>query len=268
MASVKKAFTILKNTDKIGKDFSKSKTYISYFADTVVIHFRGEIMKKYYKKYKHIIPAIVYMAIYLVWFAYLEKTVVRPSVLIHTKLDDAIPFCEYFIIPYLLWFIYVGGVIVYFFFKDKRDYYRTCTFLFTGMTIFLIISTLWPNGHHLRPYIMPRDNIFTDLVTCLYKTDTPTNLWPSIHVFNSLGAHIAIIKNARLCQNKIVPISSLLLCISIILSTVFLKQHSVFDVLTAFIMAVILYLVVYSYDIVAVYLAHKYLKRRRIRQIS
>lgn len=225
-------------------------------------------MKKYYKKYKHIIPAIVYMAIYLVWFAYLEKTVVRPSTLIHLKIDDAIPFCEYFIIPYLLWFVYVSGVIIYYFFKDKRDYYRACTFLFTGMTIFLLISTLWPNGHHLRPHIMPRDNIFTTMVACLYQADTPTNLWPSIHVFNSLGAHISITKNAKLCKNKIVHIGSLFLCVSIILSTVFLKQHSVFDVLTAFIMAAILYLVVYSYDIVAVYQARKYIRRRRIRQIS
>lgn len=225
-------------------------------------------MKKYYKKYKHIIPTLAYMAIYLVWFAYLEKTVVRPSTLIYMKLDDAIPFCEYFIIPYLLWFVYVSVVVIYFFFKDKRDYYRTCTFLFTGMTIFLLISTLWPNGHHLRPHVMPRDNIFTALVTCLYQTDTPTNLWPSIHVFNSLGAHIAIVKNAKLCKNKVVHIGSLLLCVSIIMSTVFLKQHSVFDVLTAFIMAAILYLVVYSYDIVAVYQARKYLRRRRIRQIS
>ena len=66
-------------------------------------------------------------------------------------------------------------MIIYFFFHNKQDYYRCCTFLFTGMTIFLIVSTLWPNGHHLRPYVMPRDNIFTQMITRLYKTDTSTN---------------------------------------------------------------------------------------------
>lgn len=230
---------------------------------------RGEIMKNFIKKYKHGIPALAYLAFYLAWFAYLEKTVVRPSRLIHVKLDDVIPFCEYFIIPYYLWFVYVTCVVVYLLFKNKQDYYRTCTFLFTGMTIFLAISTLWPNGHHLRPYIMPRDNIFTDLVKIIYAADTPTNLWPSIHVYNSIGAHLAIVKNQKLRKNKPVHIASLILCISIILSTVFLKQHSAFDVITAFIMAAVMYLVVYSFDIVSVYQYHKYYRhrRRRFRQV-
>lgn len=225
-------------------------------------------MKKFYKKYKHAIPTIVYIIIYLVWFALLEKAVVRPSRIIHMKADDYIPFCEYFVIPYLLWFLYVSGAVVYFMLQNKQDYFRLCTFLFTGMTIFLIISTLWPNGHHLRPYVFERENIFTLLTSALYKTDTPNNLWPSIHVYNSIGVHIAVLKNTTLRKNKAVHISSLVLCISIILSTVFLKQHSLFDVITAFIMSAIMYLVVYSYDIVTVYQMRRYLsRRRRIRQV-
>lgn len=222
-------------------------------------------MKKYYERYKHALPAIGYFAIYLLWFTYLEQKVKRPANLIHMKIDDVIPFCEVFVIPYLLWFAYIAVAIIYFFFKNKREYFRLCTFLFTGMTVFLIISTLWPNGHHLRPHVMPRDNIFTALTSMLYSADTPTNLWPSIHVYNSLGIHIAIIKNQKLCKNKPVHIGSLLLCVSIIFSTVFLKQHSVFDVITAFIMAAIMYLVVYAFDIVAVYQVSRYVRHRRRR---
>ena len=225
-------------------------------------------MRKFYERYKHAIPLFIYAIIYLSWFGYLERTVKRPANLIHMSLDDKIPFCEFFIIPYLLWFVYVSAVVLYFFFKDKQDYYRTCTFLFTGMTIFLIISTLWPNGHHLRPAVMPRDNIFSTMVAMLYKTDTPTNLWPSIHVYNSLGAHFAIFRNEKLHRKPVVHIGSLVLCVSIILSTVFLKQHSVFDVLTAFIMAAVMYIVVYGFDIVTIWQNHRYgVRRRRIRQV-
>lgn len=135
--------------------------------------------------------------------------------------------------------------MVFFFFKDKEEYYKTCLFLATGMTIFLIVSTLWPNGHHLRPYVMPRDNVFTRMVAALYKTDTPTNLWPSIHVYNSLGAHIAVMKSRHLENKKGIRIGSFILCVSIILSTMFIKQHSVFDVTTAFIMAAVMYVLVY-----------------------
>ena len=204
-------------------------------------------MKKFYERYKHAIPLFIYAIIYLSWFGYLEKTVKRPANLIHMNLDDKIPFCEVFIVPYLLWFVYISAVVLYFFFKDKQDYYRACTFLFTGMTVFLVVSTLWPNGHHLRPAVMPRDNIFSTMVAMLYKTDTPTNLWPSIHVYNSLGAHFAVFRNEKLHRKPVVHIGSLVLCVSIILSTMFLKQHSVFDVCTAFLLAYVMYRVVYRH---------------------
>lgn len=225
-------------------------------------------MKKYYERYKHAIPLFIYGVIYLSWFSYVEKTVTRPENLIHMKADDVIPFCEIFVVPYFLWFAYVSIIVVYLFFKGKQDYYRVCTFLFTGMTVFLIVSTLWPNGHHLRPAVMPRDNIFTALVSYLYKIDTPTNLWPSIHVYNSLGAHFAIIKNSKLGQKPVIHAGSLILCISIILSTMFIKQHSVFDVLTAFIMAAVMYIVVYGFDIVTIWQGRRYgARKRRVRQV-
>ena len=198
-----------------------------------------------YKKYKHIIPLAIYAVIYLSWFSWLERDVTKYQV-IHMALDDHIPFCEVFIVPYLLWFIYVAGVVAYLMFKNKQEYYRTCVFLMTGMTVFLIISTLWPNGHHLRPAVMPRDNVFTDLVAALWRTDTPTNLWPSIHVYNSLGAHFAVIHSRELANKKGVRIASLILAVSIILSTMFLKQHSVFDVITAFFMGGVMYVLVYQ----------------------
>lgn len=225
-------------------------------------------MKKYYERYKHAIPLIIYAVIYCTWFAYLEKKVVHPQTIIHMKVDDMIPFCEIFVIPYFLWFAYVSLIVAYCFFKNKQDYYKTCVFLFTGMTVFLIISTLWPNGHHLRPYVMPRDNIFTNLVEHLYRMDTPTNLWPSIHVYNSIGAHLAVVHNQKLAENKKIRTGSLIICISIILSTVFIKQHSMFDVLTAFVMSAVMYLAVYQADIVASCQAYRSnLKRHRVRQV-
>lgn len=208
-----------------------------------------EKVKKFILQYWHALPAIIYGIVYLSWFAHLEKTVTKHYHVIHMTIDDYIPFCEIFVIPYFLWFAYVAVVILYFLFKDKNDYYKTCIFLFTGMTIFLIVSTLWPNGHHLRLATMPRDNIFTQLVAGLWKTDTATNLWPSIHVYNSIGAHLAIAKSNRFKERPWIRRASLVLAVSIILSTVFIKQHSVFDVLTAFVMAAIMYVIVYRNDL-------------------
>ena len=208
-----------------------------------------DTLKNLFFKYKHGFLVLAYFAIYLPWFAWLEDEVIWNYKIISMDIDKHIPFCEVFIVPYLLWFFYVAAVIIYFIFADKTDYYKLCTFLFTGMTLFLIISTLWPNGHHLRPLAMPRDNIFTDMVQGLYHTDTATNLWPSIHVYNSLGTHIAIAHSKKLEKKKGIQIASMILSSSIVMSTVFLKQHSMFDVITAFVLAAIMYIIVYRCDI-------------------
>lgn len=223
-------------------------------------------LKTFFDNYKHGLLLLVYGIIYLTWFRYLEINVTNHFQVIHMTLDDYIPFCELFVIPYFLWFLYVATVVVFFFFKNKKDYYRTCLFLFTGMTLFLIISTLWPNGHHLRPAVMPRDNIFTYLVSILYQTDTPTNLWPSIHVYNSLGAHFAIVCSDEFKDKKAVRIGSFVLSSSIIASTMLIKQHSLFDVLTAFGLAAVMYVAVYHYDIITA--AKVFLKKNTRPQIS
>ena len=224
-------------------------------------------MKAFYEKYKHALPALIYMIIYFVWFAYVERKTTAPYHIIHMKVDDYIPFCEWFIIPYYLWFLYVAIAVIYCFFKNKPEYFRACAFLGIGMTVFLIVSTLWPNGQHLRPYIMPRDNTLTQLVTMLYRADTPTNIWPSIHVYNSIGAHLALMRNQELGKNKLLHAGSLLLCVSIILSTVFLKQHSVFDVITAFIMAAGMYVAVYQMDIIGYLQSSRIHRHRRVRRV-
>lgn len=206
------------------------------------------------KKYKHGIPLLLYGIIYITWFRYLEQKVNMNSEfkIIHMDIDDYIPFCEIFIVPYYLWFAYVAATICYLMVTNKQDYWRSYVFLVTGMTIFLIVSTLWPNGHLLRLDTMPRDNIFTDMVAYLWRSDTPTNLWPSIHVYNSIGVHISIAKSKAFANQKGIQVASFILAVSIILATVFLKQHSVFDMLTAFLMAAVMYPIVYKYDIVTI----------------
>lgn len=184
----------------------------------------------------------------MIWFTALEKSVTTNYTPIHIWLDDIIPFNEFFIIPYLLWFLYIAITVVYFFFTSKEDFYKICAYLFIGMTICLMIYTIWPNGQNLRPSFFANDNILTDMVKRLYIQDTSTNVFPSIHVFNSIGAHIAIVSSKRLKNNKLVKMLSLLLAILISLSTVFLKQHSAMDGFGAIILGSIMYLLVYVPD--------------------
>lgn len=202
-------------------------------------------MREKLKRYRHI-WLLSYVFIYVPWFMYLERTVTRDYHVIHTFIDDFIPFSEYFIVPYLLWFAYVAGTILFFFFKNKQDYYRLCTYLFTGMTISLVICTIFPNGTDLRTVVDPDKNVFCMLVSILHKADTNTNIFPSIHAFNSLVVHISICRSEEFKNLHWVKTASLILCVSICLSTMFLKQHSVVDVVGAALMTYGLYPFVYG----------------------
>lgn len=202
-------------------------------------------MRNLLKKYGHV-WAMGYALIYLPWFYHLEQTVVRDYHVMHVSLDDEIPFNEYFIIPYLLWFAYVTAAILYFFFTSKQEYYRVCTFLFTGMTICLLICTFFPNGTDLRPVVDPQKNFCSWLVSLIHKADTSTNVFPSIHVFNSIGVHCAIKRSPALQEKKWVQVSSAILMFFICLSTMFLKQHSAVDVVGAMILAYVMYPFVYG----------------------
>lgn len=204
-----------------------------------------EKMKLMICKYRHA-WVLLYAFIYVPWFLYLENRKNVHYYLIHSPLDNYIPFVEYFIVPYLLWFVFIFVTALYFFLTSRTDFYRLAAFLCIGMTLFLVICTVFPNGLHLRPDTFVRDNIFTDLVQILYKTDTPTNVLPSIHVFNSIGAVIAISHSYSLKKHKYIRYLAYGLAFLIILSTVFLKQHSVTDVVAAFAMACIIYPFVYA----------------------
>lgn len=202
-------------------------------------------IKSFFLNNKHLF-LLLYAAVYIPWFIHVEKTVDASSSfhVIHMGIDDHIPFCEYFVIPYYLWFVYMILSIGYIAFNDGRSCWKMGAFLITGMTLFLIISTVYPNGHMLRPETFPRENFCTDLVRKLYASDTPTNLFPSIHVYNSLGCYFALTHcECMMSQKKwrwVKPAAAVLTAL-IIAATVCLKQHSVFDVLTAFLLSAVMY---------------------------
>lgn len=205
-------------------------------------------MRSFFRRYSHAWIMIGYMMIYIPWFIFLEHTVVRNYHIIHMAVDDIIPFNELFIVPYTMWFFYIAATVIYFIFTNKREYMKLSTFLIVGMTLFLIISTLYPNGDTLRPTVFARDNVFTRMVIHLYHSDTSTNIFPSIHVYNSLGAAFAIMNSEKLSKKPWIQWGAIILTILIILSTMFLKQHSAFDVITAFVLATVMYFICYVID--------------------
>ena len=76
----------------------------------------------------------------------------------------------------------------------------------------------------------------------LYATDTPLNVCPSIHVFNSVTLMMAYYRSHIFEEpsRRWMRPASAVLCVSIIASTVLLKQHSCIDVLLGILLAMAL----------------------------
>lgn len=217
-----------------------------------------DYLKEFIKKYKHA-WVLLYFFLYAPWFVYLEKTITVNYHPVHIFLDDIVPFNEWFVIPYYIWFAFIAVTVGYLLFKDKKEFYRCTAFLFIGMTICLIIYTVWPNGQNLRPDLdsLGRNNICIEILRKLYSSDTSTNVCPSIHAFNSIGACVAIYHCNSLKTKKWITIPSLILTILICMSTVFLKQHSVFDVIAACILSIVMYVLVYVPDYAKLFASKK-----------
>lgn len=196
------------------------------------------------REYTSLIVMAVYAVFYLMAFYYLEQRKVSYYV-INFELDRYIPFCEIFVIPYFLWFAYVAVTVCYLCIRDKGEADKLVKFLIAGMTIFIVISAVFPNGHHLRPTYFERENIFIDMIKGLYKADTSTNVLPSIHVYNSVAIMIAVQRSRCFAEHKVIKAGMLGLGVSIIFSTVLIKQHSTIDVLLALLLSALMYSICY-----------------------
>ena len=182
----------------------------------------------------HAFPMVFYLIGYMTWFAIVERVPRKYYIQVILEVDRLIPLIEIFVLPYMSWFFFVAFGLVKVYYADRDVYDKMCTILMIGMTVFLLVSTFFPNRQPLRPPAFPRDNLFTRMIGRLWTTDTPTNVWPSIHVFNTAAIEVGLLtaKEPRM-QTRRFRVSTLIWSSLIIASTFLIKQHSLFDVLSA-----------------------------------
>lgn len=183
------------------------------------------------KDYRHALW-LLYWPVFGLLFLFAEQFYPADFVPVYCKLDDYIPFNEFFYIPYVYWFVYLIGTIAYTFFMDKDAFVRMMKFVILTYSAAIIIYFIFPTCQELRPVDFPRDNFLTRLVAAFYDFDTNTNVCPSLHVIGSLAALSARLNTPRFRATgwKIFNITAAVL---ISVSTVFMKQHSIIDLFAA-----------------------------------
>ncbi len=151
---------------------------------------------------------------------------------VYCPADDLIPFCEVFIVPYMLWMVLMVAVCLYTLCCDVDTFRLYSRFLVIAMSVSTVIFLLWPSCQQLRPETFARDNLFTRCVALLYAADTNTNVFPSEHAIGSAAVWLAV-RHARGLASARLRVPLCVLAALTCVSTVFLKQHSVLDLLGA-----------------------------------
>ena len=183
-------------------------------------------------RYRHVLMLLYWPAYGLV-FLTLERLVSMDGyTAVHCALDDLIPFNEWFLVPYLFWFAYMTVALAYTFFFDVPSFKRMMAFVMVTYSVTVVVYLLWPTCQQLRPDAFPRDNLLTHFLGWFYTFDTNTNVCPSIHVLGAIAVSAAAWDSPRTRSGPwraAFTAMTALIC----LSTVFIKQHSVLDVLAA-----------------------------------
>lgn len=182
---------------------------------------------------------------YFVLFFLTEKLIPREACyVVYSPLDDCIPFCEWFLIPYVFWYGLIVFSLGYFALYHVPGFRELSTYIIVTQITAMAIYILFPNRQDLRPETFPRDNFLTRGVALLYRVDTNTNVCPSLHVAYSLG--IASVWLREKSVGWVFKTGIVLAVITICLSTAFIKQHSVVDIFAAIPVGLLAELVVYG----------------------
>lgn len=163
---------------------------------------------------------------------------------IHSPVDDLIPFCEFFIIPYVGWYLLVFFSLLYFFLYNVDSFKRLQIYIIVTQVVAMVVYIICPSIQLLRPAEFPRDNFFTDVIGLLYSFDTSTGVCPSLHCAYSFGIASAWLKEKDV--SKPFKIFIVIFVVIICISTMFIKQHSFIDFIAAIPLGLLAELIAYG----------------------
>lgn len=183
-------------------------------------------------EFRHV-KLLLYWPVFLLMFLFVERFFpVESYYVVHCALDDRIPFNEWFLIPYIFWFVFLVGMHLYTLLYDVEAFRKLMYYFMGTFTFCIVLYMLFPNCQQMRPTEFARDNALTRFLGGLYRVDTSTNVCPSMHVIGALGVMFAAWHSKGL-EHPAWKAGFTVAAVLISVSTVFLKQHSVIDVAAA-----------------------------------
>lgn len=186
------------------------------------------------EKIRHLFPKYIFIPlIMVVVMNYITYFCTKPITdnLYHynftSNLDEGIPFIPLFIIIYILAYVQwiVGFIIIAR--ESKKVCYKYLSAELIAKTFCLIFFFILPTTM-IRPEVTS-SGLTMSLVKFFYEVDAPVNLFPSIHCLESW----LVFRGSLACKKvpKLYKVITFIFSILVCLSTVFVKQHVVIDII-------------------------------------
>lgn len=195
------------------------------------------------KEFRHLY-LLLFWAVFGIYFLAVERLIPMTYHPIWCPLDDMIPFCEWFFIPYIFWFVFVIGMHIYLLLYDIPAFKRFMYFIILTHVVTMVVFLAYPSCQELRPVEFPRDNFMTRFAAMFYAFDTNTNVCPSLHCVCSLAVAFAAWDTERF-QHWAWKAGFMGMALLISAATVLVKQHSFVDVFWAYVLSLVAYVLVY-----------------------
>ena len=197
-----------------------------------MIDYRGfRISRIREPRFSHLLLLVGWIVYFALYFLTENLIPAEACHLVHSRLDDIIPFREEFVIVYCFWYLLVFGSLLYYLLYDRERFVRLQVYIMFTQAAAMIVYILWPSIQDLRPAVFPRENFFTWVLSLIYAFDTPTGVCPSLHVAYSMGIASTWLGDRYASRRFKVFVTAAAVVIS--LSTMFVKQHSAVDVIAA-----------------------------------
>lgn len=195
-------------------------------------------------EFSHLWLLLSWVFFFIFYFITENLIPVEKCHVIHCALDDLIPFCEWFVIPYVLWYLLIFLSLGYFLLYNVKSFKKLQSYIFITQIVAMIIYIAYPNCQNLRPSEFARDNFLTNIVASLYSLDTNTGVLPSLHCAYSIGIATVWLKEKN--SHPIFKAFIIVFAFTICLSTMFIKQHSALDFLAAIPLCILAEFLVYK----------------------
>ncbi len=205
-------------------------------------------IKEFLRTHKYAYAILVFIPLYACYFALCR--IREPVWTVHSPVDDLIPFVPAFIYFYFLWYLFISIPLIWLAYKSRTDFLRLTLYLVIGMIVchafFLILPSTIDFRVQAEAEIAGKPGLTAFLCRFIYASDLPRNVFPSMHCFESVAIHIVLCHGeaGRKYRRFLYPVS-LFCAVMICVSTVFIKQHSFYDVIGGVALAFILLPVVY-----------------------